>query len=292
MPPRSIWRGAISFGMVVIPIKLYIATESKDIGFVTLHTTCHTRLRQKRFCPFHGEDVANDEITRGYEYSKDQYVVMEDSDFEELPVPSTRQIEITRFIDLKSIDPIYYERSYMLEPDGVGVKPFYLLKKALTDSGRVAIAKVSLRQKEHLCCLRPFDKAIAMSTMFYPDEIRGTKELELPEDDAEVNEQELAMANMLIDQLTGEFEPEQYHDEYRSTLEQVIEAKLGNAQPVAAAPVQPAGTVVDLMSALKASIESAKAERSGSEDGQAADTVEAGAGEAQATPARRARKAS
>ncbi len=264
MPQRSIWRGAISFGMVVIPIKLYIATESKDIGFVTLHKDCNTRLRQKRYCPTHGIDVSADEIVRGYEYSKDQYVVMEESDFEELPVPSTRQIEITRFIDLSSIDPIYYERSYMLEPDGVGVKPFYLLKKALTDSGRVAVAKVSIRQKEHLCCLRPFDKAIAMSTMFYPDEIRGTKELELPEEGTEISEAELAMANMLIDQLTGEFNPQQYRDEYRSTLEQVIEAKLGRAQPVAAAPVQPAGTVVDLMSALKASIESAKAERIGS----------------------------
>jgi DNA end-binding protein Ku len=209
---------------------------------------------------------------------------MEESDFEDLPVPSTRQIEITKFIDLKSVDPIYFERSYMLEPDGVGVKPFYLLKKALTDSGRVAIAKVSLRQKEHLCCLRPFDNAIAMSTMFYPDEIRGTRELELPEDETEINEAELAMANMLIDQLTGEFEPEQYTDEYRSTLEQVIEAKLGNAQPVAAAPAAPTGNVLDLMSALKASIETAKAERS---------EPEAQEPEAQeAAPARRARKAS
>ena len=264
MPQRAIWRGAISFGMVVIPIKLYIATESRDIGFVTLHKDCNTRLRQKRFCPAHGVDVTADEIVRGYEYSKDQYVVMEESDFENLPVPSTRQIEITRFIDLSSIDPIYFERSYVLEPDGVGVKPFYLLKKALTDSGRAAVAKVSIRQKEHLCCLRPFDKAIAMSTMFYPDEIRGTTELELPEEGTEISDAELAMANMLIDQLAGEFDPRQYHDEYRAVLEQVIEAKLGNAQPVAAAPVQPAGNVIDLMSALKASIESAKADRTNS----------------------------
>ena len=270
--------------MVAVPIKLYIATESKDIGFVTLHKGCNTRLRQKRYCPTHGEDVTSEEIVRGYAYSNDQYVVMEESDFEDLSVPSTRQIEITKFIDLKSIDPIYFERSYMLEPESVGVKPFHLLKKALTDSGRVAVAKVSIRQKEHLCCLRPFDKAIAMSTMFYPDEIRGTKELELPEDDAEINEAELAMTNMLIDQLAGEFEPEQYTDEYRSALEQVIESKLGNAQPMAAAPAAPTGNVLDLMSALKASIETAKAERSDSEEEDS---------EAQgATPPRSARKAS
>ena len=137
MAPRAIWRGAISFGMVVIPIKLYPATQSKDISFVTLHSTCNNRIRQRRYCPYHEHEVERDEIVRGYEYTKDQYVVMEPSDFESLPVPSTHTIEITRFVELSQIDPMYFERGYVLEPDPVGQKPFYLLRRALEDSDRV-----------------------------------------------------------------------------------------------------------------------------------------------------------
>ena len=269
MPPRAIWRGAISFGMVVIPIKLYIATESKDISFVTMHSTCHTRLRQKRYCPYHEVDVEQDEIVRGYQYAKDQYVVMEEADFEGLPVSSMHTIEITQFVELPSIDPIYFERSYVLEPENVGVKPFYLLKQTLERSGKVAVGKVSLRQKEHLCCLRPYGQAIALGTMYYPDEVRSTGELNLPEDQVTLTPQELSMASTLVDQLSGTFEPERYDDEYRVALEQVIEAKLGKEQPVVAAPPAPKGQVRDLMEALKASIDATKAERaaaSGSEE--------------------------
>ncbi|MBI3954053.1 MAG: Ku protein [Chloroflexi bacterium] len=261
MPQRAIWKGAISFGMVAIPIKLYIATESKDVSFVTLHRACHSRLRQRRYCPQCEADVEAAETVRGYEYSKDQFVPMEEADFEGLPVPSLHTIEITQFVELSSIDPIYFERTYMLEPDGVGLKPYYLLKQALHDTGRVAIAKVSLRQKEHLCCLRPFGPGLAMETMYYADEVRGTKELNLPEDQVKVSAPELKMANTLIDQLTGPLEIESYHDEYRATLTQVIEAKLGAAQPIAASPAPPTGKVRDLMEALKASIEAAKKER-------------------------------
>ena len=255
---RAIWTGAISFGMVAIPIKLYPGTQSKDISFVTLHDTCHSRIRQKRYCSHHDIEVELNEIVRGYEYAKEQYVVMEPADFENLPVPSTHTIEITRFVDLAHIDPIFFERSYALEPETVGQKPFYLLKRALETTKRVAIAKVSLRQKEHLCCVRPYGQGLSMATMFYPDEVRSLDELELPDDDTLVSDQEIAMATTLIDQLTGPFEPEQYEDEYRSTLEQVIEAKLGVAEPVTGAPAPVAGKVVDLMEALKASIEATK----------------------------------
>jgi DNA end-binding protein Ku len=260
MAPRSIWRGAISFGMVAIPIRLYPATQAKDIAFVTLHTTCQNRIRQKRYCPYHETEVEREEITRGYEYTKDQYVVMDPSDFDALPVPSKHTIEITRFVELPKIDPMYFERGYVLEPEPVGQKPFALLRQALIASGRAAIAKVSLRQKEHLSCLRPYGRGIAMSTMFYPDEIRDISDLELPEDDTLVSEQEVAMANTLIDQMVGPFEPEEYRDEYRSALEQVIEVKLGAAEAVAVAPTPPKGKVVDLMEALKASIEATKKE--------------------------------
>ncbi len=197
MARRAIWRGAVSFGMVAIPIKLYTATESKDFSFVTLHSTCQNRIRQKRYCSYHETEVETSEIVRGYEYAKEQYLVMEQTDFENLPVPSTHVIEITQFVDLGDIDPINFERSYMLEPEGVRVKPFYLLKQSLENSGRAAVAKVSLRQKEHICCLRPYQNGISMHTMHYPDEIRGTKELDLPEERTAITDQEMGMATTL-----------------------------------------------------------------------------------------------
>ncbi len=281
MPPRAIWKGAIGFGMVVIPIKLYIATESKDLAFVTLHRTCHSRLRQKRYCPQCEVDVEAADTVRGYEYAKDQSVVMDEADFEGLPVPSVHTIEITQFVELPSIDPILYERSYVLEPETLGVKPFYLLKQALESSGRVAIAKVSLRQKEHLSCLRPYQHAIALETMYYPDELRSTSELTLPEEQVSFSAQELKMAATLIDQLAAPFEPEKYQDEYRAALERVIEAKLGAAAPLVATPAPARGKVLDLMEALRASIDATKRER-------AATAEDADSGEA---PRRRARKA-
>ena len=249
--PRAIWKGSISFGMVAIPIKLYPATNSKDIAFVTLHSSCHTRLKHRRWCPEHEEFVELGDVVKGYEVAKEQYLVMEGSDFADLPVPSRHTIEVTRFIDLADIEPVYYEKSYMLEPDKVGEKPYYLLKKA--------IAKVSLRQKELLCSLRPIGDGIIMSTMFWPDEIRSTEELNLPESEVAISDQELAMANMLIDQLAGGFEPEQYRDEYRAALEKVVEAKLESREPEFAEPAPVMGKVTDLMEALRASIEAAKA---------------------------------
>ena len=261
MARRSIWNGAISFGMVVIPVKLYTATESKDIAFVTLHKTCNNRIRQKRYCSFHESEVEMVEIVKGYEYAKERYVVMDQADFDGLPVASTHTIEIVRFVDLADIDPVYFERSYALEPDQAALKPFYLLKRALENTSRVAIAKISLRQKEHLACLRPYGQGIVLDTMFYPDEIRGLLELSLPEESAVVTDQEMSMAITLIDQLTGPFEPDQHHDEYRTTLERVIEAKLTTGETLIAAPTAPKGKVGDLMEALKASIAQAKKEQ-------------------------------
>ena len=258
MSPRAIWKGAVSFGMVAIPVKLYPATESKSLSFVSIHNTCHTRLQQKRWCSTHDLEVDNDEVGRAYEYTKDQFVIMEKSDFDQVQVPSTHTIEIKQFVDIGAIDPVHFERSYLLEPESVGQKPFYLLKRALEATGRVAIAKVSLRQKEHLCCVRPYEDAMILETMLYPDEIRGSDVLGLPADEVAVSDQEMAMATTLIDQLTGRFEPEQYHDEYRAALQQVIEARLGVSEPVVTAPSRPKGKVTDLMEALKASVEATK----------------------------------
>ena len=258
MAPRSIWNGAVAFGMVAIPVKLYPATQSESLSFVTIHNTCHTRLRQKRYCPTHDADVDQKEIGRAYEYAKDQHVIMEDSDFEKVQVPSSHTIEITKFVELSSVDPLYFDRSYALEPESVGAKPFHLLKQALENSGKVAVGKVSLRQKEHICCLRPFEGGILMSTMYYPDEVRGTDELDLPDGEGLVTKQELMMAESLIDQLSGDFEPRDYQDDYRSAMEQIVESKLGNVEPVIVAPAQSKGKVGNLMDALKASIEATK----------------------------------
>ena len=260
MAPRAIWKGAISFGMVVIPVKMYIATESKDFSFTTIHKDCASRLRMKRFCPTHDAEVAGDEIVRAYEYAKDQYVPIDDGDLEGLPLPTLHTIEITKFVERPSIDPVYFDRTYWLEPDQVGVKPYYLLKQALEKSNRVAVAKVAIRQKEHLCCIRPSGNMIAMETMYYPDEIRNSSELNLPEDKVKISEGELKMAGTLIDHLTGVFEPEEFHDEYRGALKNMIEAKLGGAEPVAA-PEMPKAKVLDLMEALKASVEAAKKQK-------------------------------
>lgn len=267
MSPRAIWKGAVSFGMVAIPIKLYPATKSKDVAFASLHNTCHTRINYRKYCAYHETFVEQDELVKGYQYTKDQYVVMEPADFQNLPVSSMHTIDITRFVDLASIDPIHFEKSYYLEPEGVGQKPFQLLVRALKDTNRVAIAKVSIRQKEHLCCLRPYENGIIMATMHFPDELRPTTELELPEEESLVSDQEVAMATMLIDQLTGTFEPEGFKDEYRVALERVIEVKLGSAEPDTTVTTQPKSTVGDLMEALRASIEASKQAPSGESNG-------------------------
>ena len=288
---RAIWKGAISFGMVAIPMKLYIATESKDIAFVTLHASCHSRLKQKRWCPFHEEEVESSEVVRGYEFAKDEFMVMEEEDFEDLPLTSKHTIEIVSFVDLAEVDPVHFEKSYYVEPETVGIKPFYLLKKALEQSNRVAIAKVALRQKEHLCLVRSYGEGLIMDTMYYPDEIRTTAELDWPAADTVVTDAELAMANLLIEQLAGEFHPEEFRDEYRDALTQVIEAKLGTGAAVSPAPAAPAGKVRDLMEALRESIEAAKADR-GADSSSQAEASQAEADSAPvAEPKKRTRKA-
>ncbi len=262
--PRAIWKGAISFGMVAIPVKLYPATGSKTVKFSMLHEPCNSRIRYKRYCEHHEEMVDDSEIVKAYEYAKDQYVVMEPSDLSELPVPSTHTIAITQFVDLTEIDPVYFDRSYYLEPETMGQKPFMLLTRALEESGKVAIAKVSIRQKEHLCCIRKFEDGVIMETMYFPDEIRDTGELEIPEGADALSDQEMAMAGMLIDQLSGEFDAGLHGDEYRVAVEHAIEAKLGAAEPLTVSPAPAAPShVVDLMAALKASVEAAKSGTNG-----------------------------
>jgi DNA end-binding protein Ku len=253
--PRPIWKGAITFGMISIPVKLYGATESKDVAFNTLHAECKSRIRQKRWCPVHDREVSADEVVRAYEYSKDQYVEVTEEDLEQLPIPSKHTIELSAFVKQSEIDPVYFERSYYLEPEQVGLKPYALLMRALKAKEVSAIAKVALRNKESLCVLRPAGDSLVLETLFYPDEVRAQEETATPE--VLVSQPELAMAFSLIDLLQEPFDPSKYHDEYRGALLEMIEAKRNGAE-IVAAPEAPAMRTADLMAALKASLEAAK----------------------------------
>ena len=261
--PRSIWNGVISFGMVSIPVKLYTATEDKDISFNLLHKECGTRLKQLRWCPFHERAVEWSEIARGYEYAKDEYVVMTDEDFEKLPLPSKQTVELSAFVDAEQIDPIYYQKTYYLEPESKGVKPYALLMKALKEKGLTGIAKIAIRNKEQLCALRPMNGSLVIETLYYPDEIR-----EAPSEvdtDVKITAAEMKMAEALIELLQDDFKPDEYKDEYREALQQVIDAKL-EGQEIEAAPVARPAKVTDLMSALKASVAAAKKSRGQAEE--------------------------
>jgi len=260
--PRSIWNGVISFGMVSIPVKLYTATQSKDISFHLLHKECNTRLQQLRWCPTHERAVEWSEVVRGYEYARDEHVILTEEDFEKLPLPSKQTVELSAFVKAEEIDPVYYEKSYYLEPDAKGIKPFALLMTALREKGLTGIAKIAVRNKEQLCALRPMDGTLILETLFYPDEIRVEK-TELP--DVTISDKELEMAYTLIDLLSEEFEPEKYKDEYRDALMKLIEAKLEGEELPEVAASGPA-KVTDIMSALRASVEAAKKRKKGDED--------------------------
>jgi DNA end-binding protein Ku len=261
--PRSIWNGVISFGMVSIPVKLFTATESKDVSFHLLHKDDGSRLKQLRWCPEDDREVGWDEIVRGYEYAKDQHVVLDEEDFEKLPLASKHTIELSAFVDASEIDPVHYEKSYYLQPDDVGEKPFALLMRALNEKNLVAIAKIAIRNKERLCALRPMDGTLILETLYYADEIRVQRGEEIP--DVEVSDRELEMAEALIDLLTESFEPEKYQDEYRDALMQVIQAKL-EGQEIVEAPAAPHAKVTDLMTALKASVDAAKKKKGSAEE--------------------------
>lgn len=252
--PRPLWKGAISFGMVSIPVKLYTATEEKDVRFNMLHAKDMARIRQKRFCSEEDVEVEADEIVKGFEVSPGRYVTLTEDDFEKVPVNTTRTIEITDFVSMEEIDPILYQKTYYLEPEDVGMKPFALLMRALKETGRVAVAKVSMRQKEQLCTLRIYENTIALETMFYADEIRSPAELTVPDPEAEVSDRELKMATSLVDMLTTtEFDLTEYKDNYRDALLGIIRAK-AEGQTIEAPPPAPA-KITDLTEALRASVE-------------------------------------
>lgn len=259
---RSIWRGAINFGMVTIPVKLYTATEQKDIRFRLLHREDGAPIVEKRFCTADDREVEWEELVRGFEVSKGEYIVLEPEELEEAAPETTRTIEIGDFVELEDIDPIYFEKSYFLEPTDVGAKPFSLLRRALAETGRVAVARVAIRSKEKLATLRVYEETLVLETMFWPDEIRSPEQLELPSGRAaSPSSREVQMARSLVENLSARFEPEQYQDRYRVALQELIERKM-SGEKRAARRRKPEPKVVDLMEALEASLAATRSETS------------------------------
>lgn len=259
---RAIWKGAVSFGLVNVPVKMYTATESHDLSFHQVHRTDGGRIRYKRVCDVCGEMVSYDDIAKGYESEDGQLVILTDEDLAELPVTSSREIGVEKFVPSDQIDPMWMERSYYLEPEKNGQKPYALLREALREADRMALVTVSVRQRSTMAVLRVRDEVIVLQTLLWPDEIRTPDFAGLDADES-ARPQELAMAASLVESLSGDYDPDEFNDEYRDEMERLVEAKLGGQ----AVPVpQPkgeegGGKVVDLLSALQMSVERARTAR-------------------------------
>jgi DNA end-binding protein Ku len=283
------WKGAISFGLVTIPVAVYPATEERSLKFNQLHDEDMGRIRYKRVCAVDGEEVDYEHIVKGYEVEKDRYVVLTDDDLDAVPVESSRAIDIQQFVDLDEIDPILFKKSYYLVPDETGAKAYALLRKALAEEGKVGIAKVSFRDKEHLAALRFKDKVFVLETMYWPDEIRAA-ELETVDSDSKVRGQEVEMAKSLIENLTEPWNPDAFKDEYREALLGIVEKKMAG-EPIEVPTEAPAAKVVDLMEALKASVEAAKKRTPAAKPTARKASARTAGGKKASTPKRSAAKA-
>ena len=261
---RAIWKGAVSFGLVSVPVKLYSATENKDISFRQVHAKDGGLIKYQRICSLDGEEVAYADIAKGYETEDGEMVVLDDSDMADLPATSSREISVEKFVPSEQIDPMLFEKSYYLEPEKVGAKPYALLRQALEESDRMALVTVSLRNRMSLAVLRVRDDVIVMQTMMWPDEIRqpdfGAVDIE------DAKPAEVKMANMLVETLAGDFVPDEFEDDYREAVEALVKAKIeGGEIKAAPKPAKTGGEVVDLLAALQRSVDAAKSARGESE---------------------------
>ena len=256
------WKGAVSFGLVSIAVKLYSATQEKDIRFHQVHRTDGGRIRYQRVCSTCGEEVSYDDIAKGYDVGGGEIVVLTDEDFADLPLTSSKAIEVLECVAEEQIDPILYHKAYYLEPDGViGLKPYLLLREALARSERVAVVKVALRQRETLAIVRVRGDILVLNTMLWPDEIRKP-DFEFLEDEVKLRPQEVKMATSLVDSLATDFDPDEFTDSYREALQQVIDAKIGKEEIVEKPEVEePLAETIDLMEALRKSVAKARAAR-------------------------------
>ena len=257
---RAMWKGAIQFGLVTIPVKLYLATESRaGVSFNMLHAQDLTRIQMKIFCPVEEEVIPRTETVKGYEYAPDRYIVITDEDLDSLPLKTVRSIEIEQFVEREKAETNtrFVKQAYYLEPDKIGRKAFALLKAVLAEQGLTAICKVVIKDREALAALDPFENTMLLSTLYWPDEIRALGELDLAEEEPEVKPAEKLMAQQLISAMTGEFDPAQYRDEYRGALMKIIESKVEGRELTAPAPAADTSNLVDLMAALEASVRAA-----------------------------------
>jgi DNA end-binding protein Ku len=280
---RTIWNGSINFGLVNIPIGLAVAQQRKDVSFRTLHRECGTPIKQKRWCPVHERDVEADELVKGWEFTKGQFVMVEESDFEAVALQRSQSVDIDRFVSLEDVDPIYFDRTYYLSPADAPAqrRPYVLLLRAMQEANVAAIGKFVLWGKENLCLIRPLGEALALETLFFAEDIRPRAEIDDAVGETEVNDPELDMARQLVSSLVGEFVPEEFENVYRGELRAMLEAKLEGKEITVPEPATVA-PVIDLMDALKQSVAQAKKDRG---------APAKGAGEKKA-PARKKRAAS
>lgn len=261
---RTMWKGAINFGLINVPVKLSAATQKEDIAFRLLHKKCKQPLNQKRWCAKCNKEVPFTDTVKGYEYEKGKFVTLDEKDLERLPVKSAKYIQIVDFIELSEVDPVFYEKSYYLTPEAAGEKAFLLLRDAMQSAGKVAIGKITIREKEHLCLIRAYEKILCMETMYFSDEVRSSEsgEMEKIEKKYKVSDAEKEMAAKLLENLTAKFEPDKYHDEYREELMKLITAKIEGDETYEAAPIETdSPKVIDLMERLRQSVEATKKKR-------------------------------
>jgi DNA end-binding protein Ku len=256
---RTIWNGSINFGLVNIPIGLAVAQQRKDTAFRTLHRECGTPIKQKRYCPFHERDVEADELVKGWEFSKGQFVLVEDSDLEAVALQRSQSVDIIRFVPIEQVDPIYFDRTYYLAPADPEAqrRPYVLLLRAMQDAGMAAVGKFVLWGKENLCLIRPLGESLVLETLFFAEDIRSRTEIDDAVEETEVKGPELAMATQLVESLVGDFDPNDYENQYRNELRAMLEAKLEGKEISAPEPA-PEAPVVDLMEALKQSVAQAQ----------------------------------
>lgn len=257
---HTVWKGSISFGLVNIPVKLHTATENKDIKLRQIHKECHTPISYQKVCPGCEKEVKSEDIVKAYEYEKNKFVVLDEDDLEKLKKENeAKAVEIIDFVKLEEIDPIYFERSYFMAPGDGGGKAYSLLRKALVESGKIGVAKIIIRSKEQLAVVRVYKNTLLMETIHFPDEVRNVEEVPNVSNEQLLNQKEIDTALLLVDQLTTTFDPEKYHDDYRTALMDLIEEKKNGEKTVTATEKQPAASnVTDLMSALQASIDKTK----------------------------------
>ncbi len=288
---RSMWRGAIQFGLVTIPVKLYLATETGGIGFNLLHASCLNRIQMKVYCPYHDEIIPRSETVRGYEWSKGKYVVVTEEDLDSVPLKTMRAIEIEMFVNASrdNAGTQFVKQAYYLEPEQVGAKAFYLLKSVLAEQNKSAICKIVLKDREQLAALNPFTNTMLLTTLHWPDEVRAVDELNLPEEQIEIKAAEKKMAEQLVASMTGEFSADEYHDDYRQALMAVIERKVAGEKPEPAERAEPTN-ITDLMAALEASVAVARQDRRSAKADEAKAVVGKAGKEAAEAPAPRQRR--